>query len=188
MPWRWNVVLISVLERHWRSKFTPGINKHLHLSRELGSHFLVRINIPSTVDIKPNMFLLALSLVHQHTNSENIFELFNDNIVACSRCFTSFSRLIKGVSPPAVCTLLSVVIDWLIFVFFLSLFFVCAGGQRQVLSAAECCSVCGLQRPSPTFQQYFDGRGYSGESEETFLSASGSPRKSWEGECRPVVI
>lgn len=66
-------------------------------------------------------------------------------------------------------------------------FSVCTGGWRQVLSAAECCSVCGLQRPSPTFQQYFDGHRYSRERRR-ILSASTLQQKSWEGEWEPAVI
>lgn len=66
-------------------------------------------------------------------------------------------------------------------------FSVCTGGWRQVLSAAECCCVCGLQRPSPTFQQYFDGHRYSRETEETdFICIL--QQKSWEGEWEPAVI
>lgn len=168
-------------------QFPTCINKHLHLSRVVGSHFLVHIhiNIPSTVVIKPNIFLLASCMWCTNApNYENIIEIFNDNNATCGH-FIYFSLLIKGVSP-AVSALLRCPLwltDWFFFPYAL-----CAGSRRQVLSAAECCSVCGLQRPSLTFQQYFDGHRYFREAEETFLPASASQRKSWEGECQPVLM
>lgn len=161
---------MSVLEHHWGSKFPTGINKPLHLSRGVGSHFLVHvhINILSTVVIKPNLFLLASSMWCTNApNNGNNIEIFNDNNVTFSQLLIYFSLLIKGVSP-ALSTLLCCLLRLTdLFIYLFSLLSALAAGDRcwVLLSAAECCSVCGLQRPSPTFQQYFDGHWYSRESE-----------------------
>lgn len=131
---------MSVLEHHWGSKFPTGINKPLHLSRGVGSHFLVHvhINILSTVVIKPNLFLLASSMWCTNApNNGNNIEIFNDNNVTFSQLLIYFSLLIKGVSP-SLSTLLCCLLRLTdLFIFFA----LCAGGRRQVLSAAECCWV-----------------------------------------------
>lgn len=130
---------MSVLEHHWGSKFPTGINKPLHSSRGVGSHFLVHvhINILSTVVIKPNLFLLASSMWCTNApNNGNIIEIFNDNNVTFSQLLIYFSLLIKGVSP-ALSTLLCCLLRLTEFFIF---FFLCSLRWRPE-TGAECCWV-----------------------------------------------
>lgn len=66
--------------------------------------------------------------------------------------------------------------------------FLHAGSRRQVLSAAECCCVCGLQRPAPTFQQYIDGHSPWGRKRRRLTLASASQKKKRTGKRDPAMM
>lgn len=129
-------------EHHRGSKFPTGINKPLHLSRVVGSHFLVHIhiNILSTVVIKPNIFLLASSMwcTNAPNNEIVVKYLITTMYHAANYWFLSLCWLKVFLLLVPLCC--AVCCDWLIFFFFFSLLSALAAGDRcwVLLSGARC--------------------------------------------------
>lgn len=119
-------------------------------------------------------------------NYKNIVEIFNDNNVTGSQLFIYISVLIKGVSP-AVSTVLCCPLCWLIDFFFFSLLSALAVGDRcwVLLSVAR---RVGSRDQVQHFSNALMDIGTAGSQRTRLFSASASQRKSWEGECQPVLL